>query len=88
MRSNRWSVNNRRSLRSTHFNLGDLYYRTLNLPTFALRIRRPASRRFWVDPNTGTVLRSEMIIGGTRRLCGRGDEFSLDLATPRGHYSP
>jgi hypothetical protein len=100
---------------SAHFNLGDLYYRTLNLPTFALRILRPASRkrmafekageeqvgdvgawvvsfretagptftatpkgadvpahgRFWVDPNTGTVLRSEMIIGGTRRVSAR-----------------
>ena len=100
---------------SAHFNLGDLYYRTLNLPTFALRILRPASRkrmafekageeevggmsawvvafretkgptftatpdgaevpahgRFWVDPNAGTVLRSEMIIGGTRRVSAR-----------------
>lgn len=100
---------------SAHFNLGDLYYRTLNLPTFALRILRPASRkrmvfekageeevdgtsawvvafretkgptftatpdgadvpahgRLWVDPHTGTVLRSEMIIGGTRRVSAR-----------------
>lgn len=100
---------------SARFNLGDLYYRTLNLPTFALRILRPASRkrmafekageeevgdisawvvafretkgptftatpggadvpahgRFWVDPNTGTVLRSEMIMGGTRRVSAR-----------------
>ena len=100
---------------SAKFNLGDLYYRTLNLPTFALRILRPASRkrmtfekageeqvgdvnawvvafretkgptftatpdgadvpshgRFWVDPDTGTVLRSEMIIGGTRRVSAR-----------------
>jgi hypothetical protein len=30
---------------SAHFNLGDLYYRTLNVPTFALRILRPASRK-------------------------------------------
>lgn len=100
---------------SADFNLGDLYYRTLNLPTFALRILRPASRkrmafekageeqvnstsawviafretkgptsigtpdgadvpahgRFWVDPHTGAVLRSEMIIGGTRRVSAR-----------------
>ena len=100
---------------SAQFNLGDLYYRTLNLPSFALRILRPASRkrmafekageeevgdmsawvvafrettgptftatpdgadvpahgRFWIDPNTGTVLRSEMIIGGTRRVSAR-----------------
>lgn len=94
------------------FNLGGLYYRTVNLPTFALRILRPASRkridfnkigqehiegtrtaiiafretksptfsatpdgkdipahgRFWVEPDTGIVLRSEMILGGTRSL--------------------
>jgi hypothetical protein len=100
---------------SAHFNLGNLYYRTLNLPTFALRILRPASRtrmafakageeqvdsttawvvafretkgptfsgtpdgadvpahgRFWVDPHTGAVLRSEMIIGGNRRVSAR-----------------
>lgn len=100
---------------SAEFNLGDLYYRTLNLPTFALRILRPASRkrmtfdkageeqvdstsawivgfretkgptfsgtpdgvdlpahgRFWVDPHTGAVLRSEMIVGGTRRVSAR-----------------
>ena len=100
---------------SAQFNVGDLYYRTLNLPTFALRILRPASRkrmafekageeqvgdisawvvafretkgptftarpdgadvpahgRFWVDPDTGAVLRSEMIIGGTRRVSAR-----------------
>jgi hypothetical protein len=97
------------------FNLGGLYYRTLNLPTFALRMLRPASRekvqfeqageeqvdatatwvvafretkgptfsatpsgtdvpahgRFWIDPATGAVLRSEMILGGTRRLSAR-----------------
>lgn len=97
---------------SARYNLGDLYYRTVNLPTFALRILRPASRkrivfskageekidgtsawvvtfretkgptfsatakgadipahgRFWVEPDTGAVLRSEMILGGTGRL--------------------
>jgi hypothetical protein len=100
---------------SAAFNLGELYYRTVNLPTFALRILRPASRkriefeqageeqvdstrtwviayreakgptfsatpdgtdipsqgRFWVDPDTGVVLRSEMILGGTRRVSAR-----------------
>jgi hypothetical protein len=97
------------------FNLGEKYYRTLNLPTFALRILRPASRkriefekageeqvdstttwvvafretkgptfsttpdgsdipahgRFWVEPDTGVVVRSEMILGGTRRVSVR-----------------
>jgi hypothetical protein len=97
------------------YNLGGLYYRTVNLPTFALRVLRPASRkrivfnksgeervdststwvvtfretkgptftatahgtdipahgRFWVEPDTGVVLRSEMILGGTRRLSAR-----------------
>ena len=96
-------------------NLGDHYKRTLNLPTFALRILRPANRkrvrfekageeqvdgtatwvvafqetkgptvtatpdgadvpahgRFWVAPEEGTVLRSEMILGGTRRVAAR-----------------
>ena len=100
---------------SAVLNLGDLYYRTLNLPTFALRILRPANRkrikfdkageehvdgtrtwvvafqetkgptasatpngsdvpahgRFWVDPGSGAVLRSEIILGGTRRVSAR-----------------
>ena len=100
---------------SAGHNLGPQYYRTVNLPTFALRALRPASRkrivfnktgeervdgtntwiiafeetkgptfsttqegadipshgRFWVDPETGVVLRSEMILGGTRRLSAR-----------------
>jgi hypothetical protein len=101
---------------SAGLNLGERYYRTVNLPTFALRILRPASRkriefdkageeqidstktwvvafretkrptfsatpdgtdipargRFWVDPDTGVVLRSEIILGGTRRVSARG----------------
>jgi hypothetical protein len=100
---------------SARHNLGDLYYRTVNLPTFALRVLRPASRkrivfnkegeervdstrtwvvtfretkgptftatadgtdipargRFWVEPDTGVILRSEMILGGTRGLPAR-----------------
>lgn len=101
---------------SARFNLApDLYYRTVNVPTFALRFLRPASRarmtfakageetidgtpcwvigfqenkgptyvatpdrhdlhaqgRFWVEPDSGAVLRSEMIVGGTRRTTGR-----------------
>jgi hypothetical protein len=100
---------------SMRYNLGDLYYRTVNLPTFALRILRPASRkrmeftkagedrigdtdvwviafrevkgptfsttadgveipatgRFWVEPESGAVVRSEMMLGGTRRLSAR-----------------
>jgi hypothetical protein len=97
---------------SARFNLApELYIRTVNVPTFALRFLRPASRsrmtfakvgeeqvestrswvveyreikgptyvstpdrhdlraqgRFWIDPDTGAVLRSEMILGGTRR---------------------
>jgi hypothetical protein len=100
---------------SADFNLGKIYYRTVNLPTFTLRALRPANRkriefdkageelvgdtrtwvvafreakgptfsatpggrdipshgRFWVEPDTGVVLRSEMILGGTRRVSGR-----------------
>ena len=100
---------------SAAFNLGERYYRTVNLPTFALRILRPASRkrlefektgeeqvggtttwviafqekkgptfsstpdgkdipangRFWVELDTGAVVRSEMIMGGTRSVSVR-----------------
>jgi hypothetical protein len=101
---------------SGRFNLApDLYYRTINVPTFALRFLRPASRsrvvfskigeeqventaswiieyretkgptfvatpegrdlpahgRFWVEPETGVIMRSEMVVGGTRRMPAR-----------------
>jgi hypothetical protein len=100
---------------SADFNLGEHYYRTINLPTFTLRALRPAHRkriefdkageefiddtrtwvvtfreakgptfsatpggrdipshgRFWVESDTGVVLRSEMILGGTRRVSAR-----------------
>ena len=100
---------------SARYNLGDLYYRTVNLPTFALRVLRPANRkrivfnkageerldststwvvafretqgptfsatpdgkdipargRFWIEPDTGVILRSEITLGGTRRLSAR-----------------
>lgn len=96
---------------NARFNLGDIY-RTINVPTFALRLLRPMSRgrvryqkageeqiestdtwvinyeetrgptfsatregrdipahgRFWIEPDTGVVVRSEMILGGTPRL--------------------
>ena len=99
---------------SARFNLGDLP-RTVNVPTFALRLLRPSSRqrlvftkdgeeqvegtttwvvayretrrptfsatidgrdvpahgRFWIEPETGVVVRSEMILGGTRQLPAR-----------------
>jgi hypothetical protein len=101
---------------SARFNLApDRYFRTVNVPTFALRFLRPSSRsrmaftkvgeepvdstrswvveyretkgptyvstpnrrdlraqgRFWIDPETGAVMRSEMIVGGTRQLSSR-----------------
>ena len=31
----------------------------------------PAHGRFWIVPDTGTILRSEMILGGTRRMSAR-----------------
>ncbi len=99
---------------NARFNLGEVY-RTINLPTFALRFLRPISRsrvrfqkigeeavngthtwvmsyrevrgptfsatqdgqdvpasgRFWIEPETGAVMRSEMILGGTRRVRSR-----------------
>jgi hypothetical protein len=101
---------------SARFNLApELYIRTVNVPTFALRFLRPSSRsrmtfdkdaeeqvestrswvvafrevkgptyvstpnrrdlraqgRFWIDPDTGAVMRSEMIVGGTRQTSQR-----------------
>jgi hypothetical protein len=102
------------SKESARFNLGNVY-RTINVPSFALRFLRPASRsrfaftdagretvgdadtvvvayeevgrptfvataegrdvpakgRFWIDPASGAVVRSEMITGGTRRVPAR-----------------
>lgn len=96
---------------SARFNLGRVP-RTINVPTFALRFLRPASRRrfafekegetaieggptwvvgyretrnptfsatldgrdvpargrFWIEPRTGAIVRSEMILGGTRSV--------------------
>lgn len=97
---------------SARFNLApDLFIRTINVPTLAIRFLRPASRsrfafkkigeeqvegtgswiveyreikgptfnatpegrdfpahgRFWIEPDTGVVLRSEMILGDSRR---------------------
>ncbi len=117
---------------NARFNLGDIY-RTINVPTFALRLLRPISRgriryqkageeqiegthtwvvsyeetrgptfsgtrtgrdlpahgRFWIEPDTGVVVRSEMILGGTRRLRDRatstvtyGVEPSLGFRVP------
>ena len=117
---------------NARFNLGDIY-RTINVPTFALRLLRPISRgrmryqkageeqiegtqtwvvsyeeirgptfsatrtgrdlpahgRFWIEPDTGAVVRSEMILGGTRQLRDRatitvtyGLEPSLGFRVP------
>lgn len=96
---------------NARFNLGEVY-RTINIPTFALRFLRPATRsrfryrrvgeesvdgmttwvisyqetgrptfsatqqgddvpargRFWVEPQSGAVVRSEMIVGGSRSV--------------------
>ncbi len=46
-------------------------YRETHSPTFSGTARGedvPASGRFWIDPATGAVLRTEMILGGTRKL--------------------
>ena len=98
---------------SGRFNLApEVYFRTVNVPTFGLRFLRPSSRsrmefkkageedvdgtaswiieyretkgptfvatperrdlpahgRFWVEPKSGVVMRSEMIVGGTRQM--------------------
>ena len=117
---------------NARFNLGDIY-RTINVPTFALRLLRPMDRgriryqkageeqiegtqtwvvnyeeikgptfsttregrelpahgRFWIEPDTGAVVRSEMILGGTRQLRDRatitvtyGVEPSLGFRVP------
>ena len=46
-------------------------YRETGRPTFSGTARDedvPASGRFWIEPSTGAVLRTEMVLGGTRRL--------------------
>ncbi len=46
-------------------------YEETDRPTFTATTQGkdvPASGRFWIEPETGAVLRSEMILGGTRRL--------------------
>ncbi len=46
-------------------------YRETRSPTFSGTARGedvPASGRFWIEPATGAVLRTEMILGGTRKL--------------------
>jgi hypothetical protein len=119
------------------FDLGDPYFRTMNLPTFALRVLRAANRRrivfqnageeevdgvrawivafreakgptfstttegkdipargrFWVEPDSGAVLRSEMVLGGSRRLPARatitvayGREPTLPFRIPTGMH--
>jgi len=96
---------------NARFNLGEVY-RTINIPTYALRFLRPANRerfrfrrlggepvdgvatwvvgyqetgrptfsatqegadipargRFWVEPQSGAVVRTEMIVGGSRQV--------------------
>lgn len=49
-------------------------YKESDSPTFTATQRGddvPASGRFWIDPETGAVLRTEMILGGSRRLPNR-----------------
>jgi hypothetical protein len=49
-------------------------YRETKGPTFVATPERrdlPAHGRFWVEPESGAVLRSEMIVGGTRQMPAR-----------------
>lgn len=49
-------------------------YRETKSPTFTVTTDGrdvEANGRFWIDPQTGTVARSEMILGGTRSLPSR-----------------
>jgi hypothetical protein len=49
-------------------------YREIKGPTYVSTPERRdlrAQGRFWIDPDTGAVMRSEMIIGGTRQLSAR-----------------
>jgi hypothetical protein len=49
-------------------------YRETKSPTFTVSTDGrdvPASGRFWIDPETGAVLKTEMILGGTRGLRSR-----------------
>lgn len=61
-------------------------YRETNGPTFSATMDGrdlPAHGRFWIDPATGAVLRTEMIIGGIRRVPNRATvtvTYALDPA--------
>jgi len=67
-------------------------FREAKGPTFSATTNGagiPAHGRFWVEPDTGAVLRSEMILGGSRRLPSRatitvtyGREPSLAFRIP------
>jgi hypothetical protein len=49
-------------------------FRETKGPTFSATPKGndiPAHGRFWVEPDTGIVVRSEMILGGTRSLSAR-----------------
>ena len=49
-------------------------YREIRKPSFSTTIDGrdvPAHGRFWIEPESGAILRSEMILGGTRRLSAR-----------------
>jgi hypothetical protein len=49
-------------------------YRETKGPTFSASPEGrdvPAHGRFWVEPNTGAIVRSELIMGGTRRAPAR-----------------
>jgi hypothetical protein len=46
-------------------------YREIKTPTFSVSPEGrdvPAHGRFWVEPETGAIVRSELIMGGTRRV--------------------
>jgi hypothetical protein len=61
-------------------------YREVRSPTFSATTEGrdvPAKGRVWIEPETGAVLRTEMVLGGTRRLQQRATvsvTYALDSA--------
>ena len=46
-------------------------YKETQSPTFTANVQGrdvPATGRFWIEPESGAVLRTQMILGGSRRL--------------------
>jgi hypothetical protein len=67
-------------------------YEETERPTFSATVDGddlPAQGRFWIEPGTGVIVRSEMIVGGSRRLRDRATVTVTYAPEPsRGFHVP